>query len=86
MQQTWLRRTSISEKVTALKKYLLLKKLFFWKSGFLEATPTSGKYIFWIITNPEEVGSLKHNSSCAKKYLSARRSWSEKELVSKKSY
>ena len=46
MKWSWLRRTSYSEKVTPLKKYLLVKKLFFWKSSCLEEPPASEKYMF----------------------------------------
>ena len=67
MQWTWLRRTSYSEKVTLLKKYLFLKNLFFSKSSCSEEPPASEKYMFWIITNSLEVVPPKHNRSCPEK-------------------
>ena len=37
-------------KVTDFKKYLVLKKLFFWKGSSPEEVPASKKYMLWIIT------------------------------------
>ena len=59
MQWSWLHRTSFSEKVTVLLKYLFLQTFFFWNSSCLEEVPTSEKYMFWRITNSEEVASPK---------------------------
>ena len=44
----------LSEKVTVFKKYLLLKKFFFWKSSCLEEVTASKKYMHWIITYSRE--------------------------------
>ena len=76
MQRSWLHRTSYSEKVTLLKKYLFLKKLFFWKSSYAEEPPASEKYMFWMLLQNIAVAVLK-------KYLSSRSSWSEKVFVTK---
>ena len=43
----------------AFKKYLLLKKFFFWKSSCSQEVSTSKKYMLWIITSSEEVAPLK---------------------------
>ena len=43
---------AIQKKVTLLKKYLLLKKLFFWKTSCVEKLPALEKYMFRLITNP----------------------------------
>ena len=40
----------LSEKVTVFKKYLLLKKFFFWNSSCSEVVPASKKYMLWRIT------------------------------------
>ena len=40
----------VVEKVTVFKKYLLLKKFFFWKSSCSEEVPASKMYMLWIIT------------------------------------
>ena len=55
MLWNWLSRTSFSEKVNVLKKYLLVKKLFFWKSSCSEEEPASKTQMFWIFTYSEEV-------------------------------
>ena len=59
MQWSWLRKTSFSEKVTVLKKYLLLINFFFWKISYSEELPASKKNMFWIITNSKEVAPPK---------------------------
>ena len=49
----------LSEKVTVYKKYLLLRKFFFWKSSCSEKGPASKKCMFWIITYSGEKTPMK---------------------------
>ena len=42
---------AIQKKWLFSKKYLLLKKLLFWKSSCAEKPPPSEKYMFRVITN-----------------------------------
>ena len=44
----------LSEKVTVFMKYLLVKKVFFWKSNCSEDVPAAKNYMFWIITHSGE--------------------------------
>ena len=59
-----------SRSVTVFRKYLLLKRFFYWKSSCLKEVPALKKYVFWIITYSEEL--------VLQKYLFSRGSWSEK--------
>ena len=52
MLWNWLRRTI--KKVTVFKKYLLLKKFFFWKSSSSKEVPALKRNMFWIFTYSEE--------------------------------
>ena len=61
----------VVEKVTVFKKYLLLKKFFFWKSSYSEEVPASKKYIFLIITYCGEKAPPK-TVAVLKKYLPSR--------------
>ena len=61
----WMLVNGKSEKKIVFKKYMLLKKFFFWKGSCSEEVTASKKYTFWIITYSGEKAPLK--SSCAEK-------------------
>ena len=64
----------LSEKVTFFKKYLLLKRFFFWKSSCSEEVHILNNYLFWKKRSSETVGVLE-------KYLSSMSCWLEKTLL-----
>ena len=78
-----LHRTSISEKVTVLKNYTLLRKVQLLKKKAARRSTCFGKvhvlnnYLFWRSCSPEAVTVLQN-------YLCSRSSWSEKAFVTKK--
>ena len=51
--------TELSEKFTVFKKYLLLKKIFFWKSSCLEEVTALKNDMFWVTTYSGEKAPLK---------------------------
>ena len=55
-----------SGKITVFKKYLLLKKFYFWKSSCWDKAPVSQKFMFWLIILEK---MLLRNSSYAEKAI-----------------
>ena len=78
------RRFTFSEKVTVLKKCLLLKTFFFWKSSCLEELFASKKYMLHPTNFLFSRSSSSRSVAVLKMYLSWRNSWSEKVFITKK--